>query len=211
LEGTRAEELKRLGAATVGESGGRPLGPNIRAAWSGAVLCAPAFTARCMSGDNLAIHAAVAYAPAGSVIVVSVGHVETYGYWGEVLTTGAQARGLCGLVIEGGVRDVAALEARGFPVFSTMIALRGASKVAGGEIGLPVEVGGVSVRTGDVVLADADGVVIVESENIDEVLSAARARAEKERGLFESLTRGRTTLDLLGLDTSSVEGVSAWQ
>src|SRR6476646_6321377 len=118
----------QLGAATVGESGGRPMSPRVRAAWPGARISAPAFPVTCAAGDNLAIHVAVAEAPAGYVLVVSVGIEAERGYWGEVLTTGAEARGIAGLVIDGGVRDVTALEAHGFPVFSTMIALRGATK-----------------------------------------------------------------------------------
>ena len=122
--------LRELGAATVGESGGHAMGPAVRAIWRGARLAAPAFTVRCSPGDNLGVHVAVTRAPAGRVLVVDVGGDESYGYWGEVLTTGAEARGLAGLVIGGGVRDTAALEAHGFPVFATTVALRGASKVS---------------------------------------------------------------------------------
>ena len=89
----------------------------IRAAWSGAALAAPVFAVTCAPADNLAVHAAVVEAPPGSALVVAVDPPER-GYWGEVLTTGAEARGIRGLVIDGGVRDVAALEAHGFPVFS---------------------------------------------------------------------------------------------
>ena len=124
-------ELLELGAATLGESGGRAMRARIRAAWSGARLAAPAFPVRCTPGDNLAIHVAVAEAPAGYALVVDVGDQPELGYWGEVLTTGAQARGLAGLVIDGGVRDVSALAAHHFPVFSTMIALRGDEESAG--------------------------------------------------------------------------------
>ena len=89
----------------------------------------------CTPGDNLAVHVAVTKAPRGSVLVVDVGQVADRGYWGEVLTTGAEAAGLAGLVLDGGVRDVAALEAHGFPVFSATIALTGASKDKPGTVG----------------------------------------------------------------------------
>src|SRR5664279_6513116 len=102
-----ASELIELGAATLGESGAHAMRARIRAAWPGARLAAPAFPVHCTPGDNLAIHAAVAEAPAGYALVVDVGDQPELGYWGEVLTTGAQARGLAGLVIDGGVRDVA--------------------------------------------------------------------------------------------------------
>ena len=130
-----AAAFAQLGAATLGESGGRPMSYRVHAAWPGARISAPAFPVMCAAGDNLAIHVAVAEAPAGYALVVSVGIEAERGYWGEVLTTGAEARGIAGLVIDGGVRDVSALEAHGFPVFSTMIALRGATKEHPGRIG----------------------------------------------------------------------------
>src|SRR3954468_15865866 len=108
-ETTRAA-LAELGSATLGESGGRAMRDRIRAAWPGAVLVAPATPVVCTPGDNLAIHVAVASVESGSALVVSVGDVAELGYWGEVLTTGAQSRGIAGLVIDGGVRDISALE-----------------------------------------------------------------------------------------------------
>src|SRR6478736_1335546 len=135
----------QLGAATIGESGGRPMSPRVRAAWPGARISAPAFPVTCAAGDNLAVHVAVAEAPAGHVLVASVGVEPERGYWGEVLTTGAEARGLAGLVIDGGVRDVSALEAHGFPAFSSMIALRGATKEHPGRVGGQAVVGDVLV------------------------------------------------------------------
>lgn len=114
--------------------------PRIRAAWPGAVMAGCAYSVICSYGDNLAVHAAVAAAPAGSLLVVATDPPER-GYWGEVLTTGAEARGAKGLVIDGGVRDVAALEAHRFPVFSAVIALQGATKVSGGEIGGVARIG----------------------------------------------------------------------
>jgi 4-hydroxy-4-methyl-2-oxoglutarate aldolase len=201
-----ADDLSNLGAATLGESGGEPMGPRVRAAWPGAQLAAPAFTVQCPPADNLAIHVGVVRAPAGSALVVQVDGVPERGYWGEVLATAAEARGLAGLVIDAGVRDVDALRHHGFPVFSSCIALRGTVKEAGGTIGGPVRVGDVTVRTGDWVVGDADGVVVVASSAVDEVLAAGRARAEKEEGLFARLRDGATTIDLLDLDPSRVSG-----
>ena len=202
----RAAVLAELGSATLGESGARPMRARLRAVWRGAHLAAPAFPVRCTPGDNLALHVAVARAPAGCALVVDVGREPELGYWGEVLTTGAQTRGLAGLVIDGGVRDTDALEAHGFPVFATTVALPGATKQSPGTVGEPVVVGGVSVETGDWVVGDADGVVVVPGAALDEVLAAGRARQEKERNLFIALRQGRTTLELLGLDPSPVGG-----
>jgi 4-hydroxy-4-methyl-2-oxoglutarate aldolase len=160
---------------------------------------------RCTPGDNLAIHVAVASAPAGSALVVDVGDEEEFGYWGEVLTTAAEARKLAGLIIDGGVRDVAALESHGFAVFSTTVALRGAAKMAPGSVGAPATVGGVVVRTGDWVVGDSDGVTVISGDGLEQVLVAGRARADKEEGLFRALVAGSTTVELLGLDPSPVE------
>jgi 4-hydroxy-4-methyl-2-oxoglutarate aldolase len=200
-----APQLTALGAATLGESGGRPMQSRIRAAWPGARLAAPAFTVRCTTGDNLAIHVAVARAPAGSALAVDVGLEPERGYWGEVLTTAAIASGLQGLVIDGCVRDVAALASHGFPVFSTGIALPGATKNLPGATGGSVEVGGVVVQAGDWLVGDADGVTVVPAAQLDAVLVAGQARADKEHALFDALRDGKTTVELLGLDHSAVE------
>lgn len=197
-------ELLALGAATLGESGARPMHPRIKAAWPGARVAGPAYVVRCATADNLAIHAAVAEAPAGSVLVVDAGDPPERGYWGEVLTTGAEARGLVGLVIDGGVRDVDALEEHAFPVFSVLIALRGAAKIEGGSIGGTATVGDAQVTTGDWVVGDRDGVVVISAGDLDRVLEAGQARAGKESEMFIRLRSGATTVELLGLDTSSV-------
>jgi 4-hydroxy-4-methyl-2-oxoglutarate aldolase len=196
--------LLRLGAATLGESGGRPLAPRLRPVWSRAALAAPAYAVVCAAGDNLAIHAAVAAAPAGSALCVQVEGQRELGWWGEVLTTGAQARGLAGLVIDACVRDVEALERLQFPVFSTGIALPGAQKVGPGRIGGDAVVGDVTISTCDVVVGDRDGVVSIPANALDAVRAAGEARAAKEQEYFAQLRAGSTTVELLGLDTSSI-------
>ena len=125
-----------------------------------------------------------------------MGGARDFGYWGEVLTTGAQARGLVGLVIDGGVRDGDALAAHAFPVFSTGIALTGATKEQPGSIERPVMVGDVAVEPGDWVVGDVDGVVVLPGAAFDAVLAAGRARADKEAGAVRRAARrcddGRT-------------------
>ena len=200
----RAAAFAALGSATLGESGGQPMSPRIKAAWLGARISAPAYPVTCAAGDNLAIHVAVAEAPAGSVIVAGVGAESERGYWGEVLTTGAESRGITGLVIDGGVRDVSALAAHGFPVFSSMIALRGATKEHAGRVGGRALVGDVLVHAGDWIVADPDGVTVVTMKALDDVLAAGQAREAKEAGFFEALRNGQTTVQLLGLDTSPI-------
>jgi len=200
-----ADQLIALGAATLGETGGRPMASRIRAVWPRARVAAPAFTVRCTPGDNLAVHVAVARAPAGSALAVEVGIERERGYWGEVLTTAARARGIAGLVIDGCVRDATALEEHGFPVFSTGIALPGATKELPGAAGGSAEVGDVRVQTGDWLVGDADGVTVVAATELDDILAAGTARAERERAMFAALRDGKTTVELLGLDSTPID------
>lgn len=200
-----AEQLTALGAATLGESGGRPMSPRVRAVWPGARLAAPAFAVRCTPGDNLGVHVGVARAPAGSALAIEVGIDREYGYWGEVLTVAARARGIAGLVIDGCVRDTAALEAHGFPVFSTGVALPGATKKLPGAVGDTAEVGDVTVHTGDWLVGDADGVTVIAAAELDAVLEAGAARSDREQAIFDQLRAGKTTIELLGLDPSPIQ------
>ena len=151
----------------------------IRAAWPGARLAAPAFPVHCTPGDNLAVHVAVARAPVGAALAVDVGDEDELGYWGEVLTTAAESRGIAGIVIDGGVRDTSALEEHGFAVFATTVALRGATKNRPGSVGVPVAVGGVSVAAGDWLVGDADGVTGHQSAGRD---GRGRAHGRPGRG-----------------------------
>jgi 4-hydroxy-4-methyl-2-oxoglutarate aldolase len=181
------------------------MAPRIRPVWAGARVAGRAFIAVCTPGDNLAVHVAVTEARPGDVLVIDTGDEPARGYWGEVLTTAAEARGIVGLVIDGGVRDVDALRAHAFPVFAALVALRGASKTQPGTVGGRATVGDVDVCTGDWMIGDADGVTVVPAARAGEVRAAAEARAAKEQQLFRELRAGRTTLDLLSLDDSPIE------
>jgi 4-hydroxy-4-methyl-2-oxoglutarate aldolase len=194
------EELLRLGSATVYEASGADggLDPGIGPAWPGARVCGPALPVACSPGDNLAIHRALEVAEPGVVLVVDArGHLA--GYWGEVLAVAAQARRVAGLLIDGGVRDTDALERLAFPAFARGRSIHRTVKHEPGRVGEPVVVGGVLVRAGDVVVADADGVVVVRAERLAEVLDASLARVAKEERIMERLRGGELTLDLLGL------------
>jgi 4-hydroxy-4-methyl-2-oxoglutarate aldolase len=175
--------------------------PAIQAVWKGAGICGPALPVECAAGDNLAIHLAVAECTGGEVLVVNA-HAHLAGYWGEVLTVAALARGVAGLVIDGGVRDVEALERHRFPVFACGLSILRTVKHEPGRFGVPLVCGGVLVRRGDVVVADADGVVVVAQERVAEVLENSRARAAREQEIMTRLHEGELTLDLLGLRPS---------
>jgi 4-hydroxy-4-methyl-2-oxoglutarate aldolase len=200
LDPALREELLRLGSATVYEASGAEggLDPGIRAAWPGARVCGVALPVECSPGDNLAIHLAVEAAEPGAVLLVDA-RAHLAGYWGEVLTVAGQARGVTGLVIDGGVRDSEALERLGFPVFARGLSILRTVKHEPGRVGEPVVVGGVQIRAGDVVVADADGVVVVRAERLPEVMEASRARVAREDRVMQRLRAGELTLDLLGL------------
>jgi 4-hydroxy-4-methyl-2-oxoglutarate aldolase len=189
-----------LGASTLYEASGLPcaIDPAIRPVWAGATLAGPAYPVRCAPGDNLAIHLALERVPRGSVLVVTTDDFVA-GYWGEVLTVAAEAAGVTGLVIDGGVRDVAALARRRFPVFARGVSVRGTVKASAPSVGGAIRMSGVDVAPGDLVVADDDGVVVLPAAELPRVLAAGEARAAKEAEFMRRLAEGATTVDLLGL------------
>lgn len=195
-------EAARHGASTLHEAQGRTgdLPSGIRAMTAGAAVAGPAFTVATRPGHNLPIHRALAVAPHGSVLVVATGGVEghPWGYWGDILTVAAQARGIAGLVIDGCVRDLAAIAASGFPVFARGTAIRGTEKSPDGEVGGTLVLGHAVVRSGDLIVGDADGVVAVPAARAAEAVAAARARTDKEAGIIAALKGGATTLEIYG-------------
>lgn len=194
------DELLRHGTSTLCEASGLPcaLDYAIRPVWSGAAVAGPAYPLRCAPGDNLAIHIAVDAVPPGHVLVVDAsGYVA--GYWGEVLAVAAQARGITGLVIDGGVRDIDALEKRKFPAFARGIGMRGTVKFHAPSVGEPIVIAGVVIAPGDLVVADTDGVLAIPQAHVARTLEGARKRTDKEAVTMKRLLAGETTLELLGL------------
>ncbi|MGW1024402.1 RraA family protein [Streptomyces sp. NPDC002577] len=179
-------------------SAARACDPALRAAWPGARVAGPAFTVQGIGGDNLALHRAVATAPAGSVLVVDLQGAR-HGHWGEILAVAAQQRGVAGLVVDGGVRDVAEQAALGFPVFARHITVVGTAKEHPGHLDVPVRVGGVVVRPGDLVVGDADGVVVVPGQAVEETLDRSDARIAAEQQALAAIRAGATTLEYYGL------------
>jgi len=193
--------MLRLGASTLHEScdASNALPASLRPVWPGARLAGPAFPVLAAPGDNLALHLAVLAASAGDVLVVDA-HDAVHGHWGEVMTVAAQQRGVAGLVIAGGVRDVDRLRELGFPVFSSSVSVRGAAKRWEGLLGETVRLGEVEVSRGDLVVADADGVVAIPADMVEAVVARARRRARDEEQMMRALREGATTVELLGLD-----------
>lgn len=196
-----AEVLGSHGVATVHEALGRVgyLGPEFRPAWPGARIGGTAVTVLCWPGDNLMIHVAVEQCRPGDVLVVATNSPSTDGLFGELLATALARRGVRGAVLACGVRDVAELREMRFPVWSRAVSAQGSVKATAGAVNVPVVLGGQAVRPGDVVAADDDGVVIVPRAEVKQVISAARARVEKEAASRGAFADGQLGLDRYGL------------
>jgi 4-hydroxy-4-methyl-2-oxoglutarate aldolase len=207
---TVVDELAGLGVATVHEAIGRTgyLGPGLRPIQDGIRVGGTAVTALCWPGDNLMIHAAAEQCQAGDLLVVTTASPSTDGMFGELLATSLAARGVRGLVIEAGVRDVAELRGMGFPVWSAAVSAQGTVKETPGAVNVPMSVGGQIIRPGDAIIADDDGVVCVPRGDVSQALAAARARVAKEEQARKALADGQLGLDLYGLrDKLTARGV----
>ena len=170
------DQLAGLGVATVHEAIGRAgyLGPGLRPIQDGTRIGGTAVTVVCWPGDNLMIHAAAEQCRAGDLLVVTTTSPSTDGMFGELLATSLAARGVRGIVIEAGLRDVAELRAMGFPAWSAAVSAQGTVKETPGAVNVPVSVGGQIVRPGDAIIADDDGVVCVPRDEVSQALAAAR-------------------------------------
>ncbi|UZX02866.1 4-carboxy-4-hydroxy-2-oxoadipate aldolase/oxaloacetate decarboxylase [Arthrobacter sp. CDRTa11] len=198
-QGVIADELLDMGSATLYEASGIDcyLNPTFQPAWAGAQFVGRALPVLAASGDNLALHWALALARPGDVLVVDGGD-EDCGYFGEVMAVAAQARGIAGVIIDGGVRDTRQLEALKFPVFSTRVAIRGTNKKWAGSIGPTLTLRGRPISRGDLVVADRDGIAVLPSSRISEVVEAARQRTAVEDAYMQRLREGELTLDVFG-------------
>jgi len=193
--------LAEFGVATVHEAHGRSgyLGTEVRPAWPGIRVGGTAVTALCWPGDNLMIHAAAEQCRPGDILVVTTTSPSTDGAFGELLATSLAHRGVRGLVTTGGVRDVAELQAMGFPVFSAAICAQGTVKATAGAVNVPVSIGGRLGAPGAAVIADDDGVVVVPRREVTGAVAAARARVTKETATRAALAAGELGLDRYGL------------
>ena len=197
------EAAHGLASATVHEASGKagvlpsaikPVHPQFR-------VCGPAVTVYGPPGDNLWLHYAIYAAQPGDVLIVNCSGAFDHGYWGEVMSTAAAARGLGGLVLDGCVRDHQLLGDIGFPVFARGLCIRGTGKDrhATGWINEPVSFDGLIVNPGDLIVGDCDGVVAVPCERAAEVVEASRARDASELEICQRLMQGERTLDIYQL------------
>ena len=194
-------ELARLGAATVYEASGRQglVDLELKQLVPGSRACGPARIARCGQDDNLMVHAAMASLQPGEVLVLTMPEPAPVALLGDLLATQAQVRGAAAVLVDAAVRDSEELAQMGLPVWARWIRSRGATKDVRGELDVPVTVGGATIRPGDLVVLDADGVTVVAAERAAEVLEASLAREAKEADKRAKLQAGALSYELDGL------------
>jgi len=198
------ETFTSLGVATVYEAAGRVglVDVELHQIVPGSRVCGPARAVLCAEGDNLMVHAAMAVVQPGEILVLVMPREEPIALVGDLLATQAKARGVAGMLVGAAVRDVESLRTLGLPIWSRFIRARGASRANAGELNAPVQIGGATINTGDYVLMDADGAVVIARARVDEVLHAALAREQKETTNREKFASGVLSIDLYGLRES---------
>lgn len=196
-----AARLARYGVATVHEAQGRVglMHQRLRPIWRGPAISGTAVTCTLPPGDNWMIHVAVEQCQPGDILVAAPIAEAHSGYFGDLLGTSLKARGVHGLILDAGCRDVDDLEKIGFPVWSRSICAHGTVKETLGDVNVTVSCGEEVVRPGDVIVADNDGIVVVPRQNAEAVAAAAQARIEKEEK-----SRARYEAGELGLDVNSM-------
>ncbi|MFJ9082524.1 4-carboxy-4-hydroxy-2-oxoadipate aldolase/oxaloacetate decarboxylase [Streptomyces sp. NPDC102384] len=204
------DALSGYGVATVHEAMGRTglLGHHLRPNQQDTRIAGTAVTVLSWPGDNLMIHAAVEQCGEGDILVVTTTSPSTDGMFGELFATALQKRGVRGIITNAGIRDTSELREMGFHAWSAAVSAQGTVKATGGSVNVPVVIGGVTIRPGDVIVADDDGVVVVPRERAAEAAEKSQAREEKEAATRAAFLEGQLGLDRYGLrDTLKRLGV----
>jgi 4-hydroxy-4-methyl-2-oxoglutarate aldolase len=203
-------ELAALGSATVYEAGGRRgyVDLDLIQVLAGSRAAGPARTVMCGQDDNLMVHAVMTQLQPGEVLVLTMPEPRPVGIVGDLLATQAKARGAAAILIDAAARDIETLAELDLPIWARWVRIKGATKDVPGTIGEPIRVGGATIRQGDIVVLDADGVAVVEAERVGEVLEASRQREDNERVKRIKLQNGELSYDLDGL-RARVEGAQS--
>jgi 4-hydroxy-4-methyl-2-oxoglutarate aldolase len=193
--------LAALGVATVHEAAGRVgvIDIALTQVVPGSRVAGPARIALCAAGDNTMVHAVIAHAAPGDVLVLTSSEPAPVALVGELLATQAQAQGVAGILVDGAVRDLDELAAIGLPIWARFVRAQGATKGAVGELDVPVTIGGTEIKPGDLVVMDCDGAMALASAHVEEVLPLALERAERERAMRERYAAGELSYNVNGL------------
>ncbi|HVC88208.1 MAG TPA: 4-carboxy-4-hydroxy-2-oxoadipate aldolase/oxaloacetate decarboxylase [Gaiellaceae bacterium] len=193
--------LASLGVATIHEAAGRVgvIDLPLRQVVPGSRVAGPARIAVCAAGDNTMVHAVIAHARPGDVLVLTSTEPAPVALVGELLATQAQVRGVAGILVDSAVRDLDELVQIGLPVWARFVRAQGATKGKVGALDVAVEIGGAAIRPGDLVVMDSDGALALPHERVAEVLPRALERAEQERTMRQRYLSGELSYDLSGL------------
>lgn len=195
------EELSKFDVSTVYEAQGRIgiMNHEIKSIIQGAAICGPAVTVTCFAGDNLMIHAAVEVCKPGDVLVITTIGQSVFGMIGELIVNALIKRGVIGVVIDAGIRDVAQIRQLEFPIWTRAIHSQGTTKNKGGWVNAPAICGGTQVDPGDIIMADDDGVVVVRKGDVKFAIESSQRRGLKEESTKAKIARGELSLDFYGL------------
>ncbi|MBD9388725.1 4-carboxy-4-hydroxy-2-oxoadipate aldolase/oxaloacetate decarboxylase [Agrobacterium sp. AGB01] len=196
------EALSKFSPATIHEAQGRKgaLSSRLKPVDYKMKLCGPAFTVKCAPRDNIMLQLAINYAKPGDIIVVSAGEYEEAGSFGDVLANACLAKGIGGLVTDTGVRDTLQLRDLGFPVFSLSVCIKGTVKETIAAVNDSIIVGGEIINPGDIIVGDADGLVVVRREEAQESARLSQIREDAEAGYIEAYKQGKSVVEVSNLE-----------
>ena len=196
------EAISKFSPATIHEAQGRrgALSSRLKPVDYRMKLCGPAFTVKCAPRDNIMLQLAINYAKPGDIIVVSAGEYEEAGSFGDVLANACLAKGIGGLVTDTGVRDTLQLRELGFPVFSLSVCIKGTVKETIAAVNDPIIVGGETINPGDIIVGDADGLVVVRRQEVREAARLSQAREDAEAGYIAAYKAGKSVIEVSNLE-----------
>ncbi|WP_313612948.1 4-carboxy-4-hydroxy-2-oxoadipate aldolase/oxaloacetate decarboxylase [Agrobacterium sp.] len=196
------DALSKFSPATIHEAQGRrgALSSRLKPVDYKMKLCGPAFTVKCAPRDNIMLQLAINYAKPGDIIVVSAGEYEEAGSFGDVLANACLAKGIGGLVTDTGVRDTMQLRDLGFPVFSLSVCIKGTVKETIAAVNDSIIVGGEIINPGDIIVGDADGLVVVRREEAQETARLSQIREDAEAGYIEAYKQGKSVVEVSNLE-----------